>query len=141
MCGRYRYSLIKGWMTTDETGRLSAFQHLIASAEAGAITAIMTNPFWVVKTRMCATSRHTPGAYRGLLDGLYQITTQEGLKGLYKGIVPALFGVSHGALQFMAYEEMKLWRMALRPGMEKDKLVGKNKASSLDGLIEHFKHE
>jgi hypothetical protein len=32
----------------------------------GAITAFFTNPFWVVKTRMCATDRTDPGAYKGL---------------------------------------------------------------------------
>jgi solute carrier family 25 folate transporter 32 len=37
------------------------------------------------------------------LDGLYQIAKYEGIKGLYKGMIPALFGTSHGALQFMAY--------------------------------------
>ncbi|RUS15927.1 mitochondrial carrier domain-containing protein [Jimgerdemannia flammicorona] len=144
--------LLKGWMPKDENGRISAIQYLTASAEAGmsvsstctsfsylynhtslsfvfflfpagAITAVMTNPFWVVKTRMCAAPRTAPGAYRGLWDGLRQIAAQEGVRGLYKGMVPALFGVSHGALQFMAYEELKHWRIHVRPRDEKDKLV------------------
>ncbi|KAI9474852.1 mitochondrial carrier domain-containing protein [Zychaea mexicana] len=97
-------------MKKDEQGKLSAMQHLIASAEGGALTAIMTNPFWVVKTRMCTTTHHTPDAYTGLLNGLNRLAREEGIRGLYRGMVPALFGVSHGAIQFMAYEEMKMWR-------------------------------
>jgi hypothetical protein len=46
-------------------------------------------------------------AYKSLWDGLKRTYKVEGIRGLYKGIVPGLFGVSHGALQFMAYEEMK----------------------------------
>ncbi|CAB4407534.1 unnamed protein product [Rhizophagus irregularis] len=107
----YLYDLTKKRMAGDEKlSILSPTQHLAASAEAGAITAFFTNPFWVVKTRMCATDRTDPGAYKGLFDGLYQIARYEGIKGLYKGMIPALFGVSHGALQFMAYEELKKWR-------------------------------
>lgn len=41
------------------------------------------------------------------LDGLYQITRKEGLPGLYKGTIMAVVGVSNGAIQFMAYEELK----------------------------------
>ena len=51
-----------------------------------------------------------------VLDGLVKLWRGEGLRGLYKGFIPALFGVSHGALQFMAYEEMKkLWQEFQHP--------------------------
>ncbi|CAO3617015.1 unnamed protein product [Mucor hiemalis] len=108
------YSLIKKYMKKDDEGKLSAVQHLTASAEAGALTAIMANPLWVVKTRMCTTTHNSPGAYTGLLDGLKKLYLEEGVRGLYRGIVPALFGVSHGAIQFMAYEEMKKKRNEIR---------------------------
>ena len=42
-------------------------------------------------------------------DGLKTITRTEGLAGLWRGSSLALFGVSNGAIQFMAYEEMKRW--------------------------------
>lgn len=74
----------------------------------------MANPLWVVKTRMCTTSFNTPDAYTGLLDGLKRLYVEEGVRGLYRGMVPALFGTSHGAIQFMVYEEMKKQRNDLR---------------------------
>ncbi|KAJ1981509.1 mitochondrial FAD carrier protein flx1 [Dimargaris xerosporica] len=94
----------------------SGLQHMVAAAEAGALTQLCTNPLWVVKTRMCTTSRAAQGAYRGLWDGLVSIARHEGIRGLYRGLVPGLIGVSHGSLQFMAYEEMKKWRAQAHPG-------------------------
>jgi solute carrier family 25 folate transporter 32 len=41
------------------------------------------------------------------MDDLSKIYYSEGIRGLYKGFVPGIFGVSHGAIQFMTYEEMK----------------------------------
>lgn len=43
------------------------------------------------------------------LDGLKSTYHSEGIFGLYRGTSLALFGVSNGALQFMAYEKMKVW--------------------------------
>lgn len=73
----------------------------------GFITAFLTNPIWVVKTRMFTTSRSQKHAYKGVWDGLSKIAKNEGIAGLYRGTVMALIGVSNGAIQFMAYEELK----------------------------------
>lgn len=47
-------------------------------------------------------------------DGLYKLTVQEGVRGLSKGMLLALVGVSNGAIQFMTYEELKKWRANVR---------------------------
>ena len=76
----------------------------------GLLTAICTNPIWVIKTRMLSTSAQHAGAYTSILDGIRRIYRADGLSGFYRGLVPSLFGVSHGALQFMAYEQLKKLR-------------------------------
>ena len=45
--------------------------------------------------------------YTGMVDAFLKIFRHEGAAGLYKGFVPGLCGVLHGAIQFMAYEELK----------------------------------
>lgn len=42
-----------------------------------------------------------------MADALVKVYKMEGIRGLYKGLIPGMFGVSHGAIQFMTYEEMK----------------------------------
>ena len=77
---------------------------------AGVITLTLTNPIWVVKTRLCLTNTTNVPSYmhyKGLTDGLVNLFRYEGVRGLYKGYLPGLFGTSHGAIQFMVYEELK----------------------------------
>lgn len=62
---------------------------------------------------MLSTGSYTPGAYQSFMSGATQILRTEGIPGFYRGLVPALFGVSHGAFQFMAYEKLKSYRLRL----------------------------
>jgi len=107
------YNTIKTEMQGGDTKKqLTPGMHMLAASEAGLFTLVLTNPIWVVKTRLCLQYGMTnapPGTtiYKGFIDALWKIKVEEGWKGLYKGFVPGIWGVSHGAVQFMAYEELK----------------------------------
>ena len=92
----------------------------VLSRSAGVLTAICTNPIWVIKTRMLSTSSTHEGAYSSIFDGIRQIYRSEGIVGFYRGLVPSLLGVSHGALQFMTYEQMKKYQCARRASQQGD---------------------
>jgi len=108
------YNTIKtSALSAQEGTPLSLTQNLSFAALSGVATLTLTNPIWVVKTRMVlqankpSTRRGLHGNYKGLSDGFYKLVKLEGLKGLYSGYLPGLFGVSHGAIQFVSYEFMK----------------------------------
>lgn len=62
---------------------------MVAAAEAGVLTLMMTNPIWVVKTRLClqyGRDCDIPSNYRynGMVDALCKIYRLEGIRGLYR---------------------------------------------------------
>ncbi|XP_065154963.1 solute carrier family 25 member 32b [Paramisgurnus dabryanus] len=103
------YNAIKAYLKERRQTELSAGEHLLSAASAGAMTLCLTNPIWVTKTRLVLQYNTDPAnkQYKGMVDALVKIYRYEGIAGLYRGFVPGLFGTSHGALQFMAYEELK----------------------------------
>lgn len=107
------YNTIKSVLQDgDRNKALSPKLHLMAAAQAGATTLLITNPIWVIKTRLCLQYSDNliclkTQKYNGMIDALITIFKTEGIKGYYKGFVPGLFGVSHGAIQFTTYEELK----------------------------------
>lgn len=61
---------------------------MIASSEAGVLTLFLTNPIWVIKTRLClqygtsVTNQLPPEKqYTGMIDALNKTYKSEGIKG------------------------------------------------------------
>lgn len=111
--------------------KLGPMEHFTASCMAGACMVALTNPLWLIKTRLQLqnsrlqeqllhptntstniTFKQQPNTqlkppYRGLFHAAFTIVKEEGFFALYKGSIPALMLVSHGGIQFVSYEFLK----------------------------------
>ncbi|KAM7250448.1 hypothetical protein ACFE04_022331 [Oxalis oulophora] len=104
----YFYGRAKQRYSRNGEEKLSSGLHLASAAEAGALVCLCSNPIWLVKTRLqLQNPLHQTRPYTGFYDAFRTILREEGVAALYKGIAPGLFLVSHGAIQFTAYEELR----------------------------------
>lgn len=84
------YNMIKTWIQRGDAHKpLGPSLHMLAAAEAGILTLFMTNPIWVVKTRLCLQygdmqSIPISKRYTGMGDALTKIYREEGVRGLYR---------------------------------------------------------
>lgn len=101
--------------------------NFFSSIFAGASSTIVTNPIWVIKTRLMSQSGsnrnqpypragntptarphvNSPWHYNSTLDAARKMYTTEGLRSFYSGLAPALLGLTHVAVQFPAYEYLR----------------------------------
>lgn len=109
--------------------KMTSLMYLSAGGMSGLVTSILTNPIWVIKTRMMSTSRHISGSYSSSIDGFKRLLRQEGVKSLWKGLVPSLFGVSQGAIYFMVYDTLKYKYSSMRKQNNDNNVHDKLKSS------------
>ncbi|KAI9733332.1 MAG: hypothetical protein M1834_003416 [Cirrosporium novae-zelandiae] len=99
-------------------GDEAAWVHLCAAACAGIVTGTATNPIWLVKTRLqldkskaekLGGDTHLNRQYRNSWDCIQQTVRGEGVRGLYRGLSASYLGVSESTLQWVLYEQMKMY--------------------------------
>lgn len=106
----YFYEACKRRLKRARDGGVLPATHLAYAAwEGGTLTSLLTNPLWLVKTRMQLQGAGGGALpqYRSMAHAFSCILREEGPRGLYRGIVPALLLTSHGVVQFVVYELLK----------------------------------
>jgi len=98
------------------SSKLTTVESMLAGALAGSATVLMTNPIWVVNTRM--TTRKSEASEDGLpgapapkapstLGTLIALIREEGPARLFAGVMPALVLVINPILQYTVFEQLK----------------------------------
>lgn len=84
---------------------------VMQSASAGlasSATAAITNPLWLIKTRLQAQPIYkSSGVKRSTYQTFRTIVHEEGVRGLYKGLGASFLASSQAMVQFPIYEELK----------------------------------
>ena len=111
-------------------GQDAAWVNFCAAANAGIITGTITNPIWVVKTRLQLDKNHAEKTgtlsnrqYSNSFDCVRQMIRTEGIRGLYRGLTASYLGVAESTLQWVLYERMKLYLIR-----REEKLIASGKA-------------
>lgn len=96
--------------------KLTTVETMIAGAIAGSATVMLTNPIWVVNTRMTTRKGASdepvlPGSKPvkapSSLATLLSLIKHEGLTSLFAGVMPALVLVINPILQYTFFEQLK----------------------------------
>jgi len=93
-----------------DKGTLGAVSSFVAVTTARTAVMPFNYPFDTVRRRMMLESEKPISArvYKGSVDCFKQVMAKEGLKGMYKGMVPELFRGVGGSLVIVIYDRIKL---------------------------------
>ncbi|XP_059628030.1 peroxisomal nicotinamide adenine dinucleotide carrier-like [Cornus florida] len=118
-------------------GSVGMFSSLVVAALSGCVNVLLTNPIWVVVTRMQThTEKSQPSQTRSIVSdeaivaaaepppygtnhAIQEVYDEAGFLGFWTGVCPTLFMVSNPSIQFMLYETLLKKRKERRASSKK----------------------
>ncbi|KAL1708867.1 mitochondrial carrier domain-containing protein [Schizophyllum commune] len=108
-------------MLADENGKVSAPRSLLAGLGAGMAEAILAvTPSETIKTKLIDDAKRPNPQYRGLVHGTISIVRTEGIRGIYRGLIPVMARQgANSAVRFTTYTTLKQFvQSTARPGQQ-----------------------
>ncbi|XP_058207204.1 peroxisomal nicotinamide adenine dinucleotide carrier isoform X2 [Rhododendron vialii] len=105
-------------------GSVGMFSSLVVAALSGCINVLLTNPIWLVVTRMQTHTKKSQSSQTqsmgsdepvlaalelppyGTIHVIQEVYGEAGVLGFWKGVLPTLIMVSNPSIQFMLYETL-----------------------------------
>lgn len=111
---RYYKDTFSGLSTTNFSAyqrdkSMNGINYMLAAWSAGFTTTLLTNPIWVLKTRIMSPNNvNTGNNYQSIPKTISHIYKTEGIPAFFTGLLPAIVGVSQGAVYFSIYDTLKV---------------------------------
>ncbi|KAF7546156.1 hypothetical protein G7046_g9379 [Stylonectria norvegica] len=114
------YESARTYLTPEGEQNPNNVRKLLAGAIAGGVAQTCTYPFDVLRRRFQINTMSGMGyRYKSIPDAVRVIVSQEGVRGLYKGIVPNLLKVAPSmASSWLSFEMTRDFLVSLRPDVE-----------------------
>uniref|UniRef100_A0A8V0ZX50 Solute carrier family 25 member 36 n=1 Tax=Gallus gallus TaxID=9031 RepID=A0A8V0ZX50_CHICK len=81
--------------------------HMISAGVAGFTAITMTNPIWLVKTRLQLDARNRGEKRMSAFECVRKVYRSDGIKGFYRGMSASYAGISETVIHFVIYESIK----------------------------------
>jgi solute carrier family 25 phosphate transporter 23/24/25/41 len=111
----FAFDSFKRMLFTSEDEK-SVPKTLLAGAMAGCTASFLCYPLDLVRSFLSVqTDGHAERKYRGIVHAMQMIVRTDGVRGLYRGVLPTLFGISpYIAINFTVFDTLRLRYMPSR---------------------------
>ncbi|WOO80927.1 Peroxisomal membrane protein PMP47B [Vanrija pseudolonga] len=142
------YEETRAWLIKRRTGpsansALTTGEGIVAGLIAGSFCTIVTNPIWTVQayqsTRAVASADGEKKSGPSAVESFKAIIKADGVKGLWRGIGPALILVINPVIQYTTFERMVsallTWRAKRAPAGSKSGPLGRSALTDWDLFV------
>ncbi|XP_062373402.1 solute carrier family 25 member 36-A [Sardina pilchardus] len=110
--------------------------HMVSAALAGFTAITVTNPIWLIKTRLQLDARNRGERHMSAFDCVKRVYQADGIRGFYRGMSASYAGISETVIHFVIYESIKrkLLESKVQANMDEEEEVVKD-ASDFVGMM------